>query len=400
MHRLAAALRITNTFAELLERRGFSDDERTRSFLDPKLADLTSPVNMADRGVAIDRIAFGIRNKEGIVLFGDYDCDGITSVTILTEVIRVLGGTVVPMVASRFQGGYGLSDPAVDRILATKPSLVITCDCGSSDHERVSRLRGQGVDVVVIDHHLVPMESLPVVAFLNPQRPDCGFPYKHLASCGLALSLAAGLRALMSPALDMRRWLDLVAIGTVADLVPLNGDNRALVRAGMRVMERRERVGLRALAELARVSMASVSSETISFDIAPRINAPGRLGSPEDALDLMLATDPVVARGCAAKVEAARAERRRIQELILGEALDDIAKNHWEESSALVVARESWHPGVVGIVASHLVDQFGKPAVVIGFDAGVGRGSARGPAGVSVHDLLRASSEAPISYGG
>ena len=393
-------MRLTTTFADLLNRRGYCDDERTRIFLDPKLAHLTSPDKMADREAAIDRIVHGIKNSEQIALFGDYDCDGITSVAILTQVFRTLGGIVFPMVASRFQGGYGLSDAAVDKILSSGTRLLVTCDCGSGDHERIEKLRRKGIDSIVIDHHLVPDEHLPTVAFLNPQRPDCGYPYKHLASCGLAITLAAGLRTALKPNLDLRQWLDLVAIGTVADVVPLDGDNRCYVRAGMRVLEQRERVGIRALAEVGRVVLSNVTSETISFDIAPRINAPGRLGSPQDSLDLLLADDPQNARSIASRVEAARSERRRIQDAILTEALLDIENNGWKDSPGLVVARPSWHPGVVGIVASQLVEQFGKPVVVIGFDGDVGRGSARGPSGVSVHDLLRESQEAPIAFGG
>ncbi|MFW5739339.1 MAG: single-stranded-DNA-specific exonuclease RecJ, partial [Myxococcota bacterium] len=399
--RLASTLRITTTFADLLVRRGYQDDPRTRSFLDPKLAHLTPPQDMADREAAIDRIVRAIRSRERIALFGDYDCDGITSVSILTEVIRRLGGEVMPHVANRFHGGYGLSDPAVDRLLACSPSLVLTCDCGSSDHDRLERLRQCEIDAVVIDHHLVPRERLPATAFLNPRRPDCPFPYKNLASCGLALSLAAGLRAKLSPRMDMRPWLDLVAIGTVADMVPLDGDNRALARAGMRVIEQGQRVGLRALAEVARVTLGpGMTSESISFDIAPRINAPGRLGDARDALGLLLATDPVQARGYAARVEAARNERRRVQEQMLVEAMQEVEERGWSDAPALVVARPGWHPGVVGIVASQLVEHYGRPAVVIGFDGAVGRGSVRGVDGVSVYDLLVASREAPIQFGG
>ena len=399
--RLAGALKLTTTFADLLDRRGFADDVATRAFLDPKLANLTPPQDMADRSTAIERITRAIRKHERIVLFGDYDCDGITSVAILTEMIRQLGGDLRPHLANRFEGGYGLSDPAVDRILEEGPSLLVTCDCGSSDHERLERLRHRGVDVVVLDHHLVPDEPLPAHAFLNPRRPDCAFPYKNLASCGLALSLAAGLRAEMAPGMDVRPWLDLVAVGTVADMVPLDGDNRALARAGMRVIEKGQRVGLRALAELARVSLGGgVTSETISFDIAPRINAPGRLGNPLDALNLLLSTDPVEARGFAGKVEAARTERRRVQELMLLEAVQDVEANGWTDAPALVLSRPGWHPGVVGIVASQLCEQYGRPAVVIGFDGSTGRGSVRGVDGISVYDLLVKSREAPIHFGG
>jgi single-stranded-DNA-specific exonuclease len=398
---LATALRVTTTFADLLIRRGFGDDDRTRQFLDPKLANLTPPNHMADRDVAVDRISRGIEQHERIVLFGDYDCDGITSVAILTEVIRRLGGTVHPLLANRFSGGYGLSDAAVDAVIEQLPTLLLTCDCGSSDHDRLERLKRHGIDVVVIDHHLVPSEPLPSLAFLNPRRPDCGFGYKNLASCGLALSLAAGLRAQLDPSVDVRPWLDLVAVGTVADMVPLDGDNRALARAGMRMIEKGQRVGMRALAEIARVSLeAGVTAETISFDIAPRINAPGRLGNPQDALDLLLSTDVVQARGYAAKVEASRNERRRIQEQMLVEALHDVESHGWAQAPALVLSRPEWHPGVVGIVASQLVEHYGRPAVVIGFDGSVGRGSVRGPRGVSVYDLLCASREVPILFGG
>lgn len=397
---LAGALRVTTTFADLLERRGYRDDEATKRFLDPKLAHLTPPHDMADRALAVDRICSAIRRREPIALFGDYDCDGITSVAILTEIIERLGGAVTPHVANRFEGGYGLSDPAVDRILMSRTALVVTCDCGSSDHERLERLRRDGVDAVVIDHHLVPKQELPALAFLNPRRPTCAFPYKHLASCGLALSLAAGLRAQMDPSIDVRRWLDLVAIGTVADMVPLDGDNRALARAGMRVIERGERVGLRALSEFARVSLSAITSESISFDIAPRINAPGRLGDAQDALRLLLARDPIEARGYAAKVEAARNERRRIQEEMLVEAIAEVEAQGWAHAPALVLAKPGWHPGVVGIVASQLVELYGRPAVVIGFDGKIARGSVRGPTGVSVYDLLTASRDAPIHFGG
>jgi len=399
--RLGGALNVSTTFADLLIRRGYGDDDRTRRFLDPKLAGLTPPGSMADRDAAIERIARAIRRRERIAVFGDYDCDGITSVAILTEVIRALGGDLQPLLANRFSGGYGLSDPAVDRILERCPSLVVTCDCGSSDHERLQRLRARGIDAVVIDHHLVPQEPLPTHAFLNPRRPDCGFPYKNLASCGLSLGLAAGLRARLDPRLDIRHWLDLVALGTVADMVKLDGDNRALARAGLRVLEQGRRVGLRALADAARVSLASgITSEVISFDLAPRINAPGRLGDPMDALRLLLSNDPSEARTVAARVESMRNERRRVQDQMLAEALQEVQDHGWSDAPALVLARPGWHPGVAGIVASQIVDRFGRPTVIIGFDGKVGRGSVRGVDGVSVYDLLVASRDAPVAFGG
>ncbi len=398
---LARALGVTITLADVLHRRGRGDDDETRRFLDPRLGQLTPPHEMAGRAAAVDRIARAIRARERIAIFGDYDCDGITSVAILTEVITALGGDIEPLLADRFGGGYGLTDEAASRVLEARPSLLITCDCGSSDHPRLERLRAAGVDVVVIDHHLVPDEPIPVVAFLNPHRPDCPFPYKNLSSCGLALSLAAGLRAVLDSRLDVRRWLDLVAIGTVADVVPLDGDNRVLVRAGMRMIQSSPRPGLRWLASLANVALdAGVTSDTIAFDIAPRLNAPGRLGSARPALDLLMASDATRAREGAAQLEELRTQRRQIQARIAAEALEEIEREGFCDDPAIVVGRQGWHPGVVGIVAAQLVERFGRPAVVVAFEGATGRGSARGPAGSRLYDLLSRCKDAPMSFGG
>lgn len=398
---LARALGVTVTLADVLHRRGRGDDDETRRFLDPRLGQLTPPHEMAGRAAAVDRIARAIRARERIAIFGDYDCDGITSVAILTEVITALGGDIEPLLADRFGGGYGLTDEATTRLLEGNPSLLITCDCGSSDHPRLERLRASGVDVVVIDHHLVPDEPIPVVAFLNPHRPDCPFPYKNLSSCGLALSLAAGLRAALDSRLDVRRWLDLVAIGTVADVVPLDGDNRVLVRAGMRMIQSSPRPGLRWLASLANVALeAGVTSDTIAFDIAPRLNAPGRLGSARPALDLLMASDATRAREGAAQLEELRTQRRQIQARIAAEALEEIEREGFGGNPAIVVGRQGWHPGVVGIVAAQLVERFGRPAVVVAFEGATGRGSARGPAGSRLYDLLSKCKDAPMSFGG
>src|SRR6185437_13889976 len=217
-----------------------------------------------DRDASAERIARAVRAGERICVFGDYDCDGITATAITTSFLRALGGDVTPLLATRLEGAYGLSAPALERVLAARPTLLVTCDCGSSDHERLAVARARGIDTVVIDHHLVPAEPLPAFAFLNPHRPECGFPYKGMASCGLALSLGAAVRKTLGASLDLRPFLDLVAIGTIADVAPLDGDNRALVRAGLAVMGgiagpggRVQRPGLRALAENARFDLAA-----------------------------------------------------------------------------------------------------------------------------------------------
>jgi single-stranded-DNA-specific exonuclease len=398
---LGAAAGISVTIADLLLRRGQSDPAAIRRFLDPRLSELTSPDQMADRNLAAERIARAIEHGELIAVFGDYDCDGITACALLSDVVRTLGGRALPLLASRFDGGYGVSAAAVARILESGASLLVTCDCGSSDHDSLAEVTRAGLDVIVIDHHLVPERPLPVLAFLNPHRPECGFAYKGLASCGLALSVAAAVRARLGKPLDLRRWLDLVAIGTIADVAPLDGDNRALVRAGLRVLGEARRPGLRALLELARIDPGHpVTGEDVAFRIAPRINAPGRLGRPDAALTLLLAGSAEAARAAGAELERSSVERRAIQERMLSEAIEEIEREGWTDRPAIVVGREGWNHGIVGIVAGRLATRYGRPTIAIGFESGRGRGSVRGPRGSRLHDRLSTISDVLTRFGG
>jgi single-stranded-DNA-specific exonuclease len=363
--------------------------ETARRFLSPRLADLSSPANMLDRAVAAARLARAIRSGERIAVFGDYDCDGITATAVLTELLRALGAEVVPLVARRFEGGYGVSSPAVQRILATGARLLVTCDCGSSDHVSLRALAEQGVEVIVIDHHLVPEEPLPALAFLNPHRPGCGFAFKGLASCGLALSVGAAVRAELGRTLDLKSVLDLVAIGTIADVAPLVADNRALVRSGLTLLSEARRPGLRALFELAGIERnAPLTAEDVAYRIAPRLNAPGRLGSPDLTLELLLERNETRAVAIAGEVEQTNLMRKAAQDAILTEALAEVEEQGYAKRPALVLGREGWGQGLVGIVAGRLADRFGRPAIVVGFEAGFGRGSVRGPAGCRLHDAL------------
>jgi len=391
------------TAAQVLLHRGVRDAEEARPFLDSTLRGLSSPEPMADRALASERITRAIRAGERIVVFGDYDVDGTTSAVILSEVIAALGGDVRVLIADRFHGGYGLSDQGLDRCLAERPGLLVTCDCGSSDHERITKARAHGVDVIVVDHHLVPEEALPALAFLNPHRPECGFAYKGLCSAGLAFSLGAALRSEMGAKLDLRAWLDLVAIGTIADLAPLTGDNRRLVRAGLKNLgSPNTRPALVALRQAAKIpESAQLTARDVAFRFAPRLNAPGRLGVADLTLRFLTAKTPKEALRLLQDVEAQNEERKALTNRATEEAHSQVVELYGDTpEEGVVVASETWHRGVVGIVAARLVDAFGVPAVVIALDGQHGHGSARTTSGFDVYNALAHCASDLSAWGG
>jgi len=396
---LARDLGVSVTAASALSSRGYGGPAEARAFLEPRLSTLSSPDAMRGRREAVDRLARAVRAKERVCVFGDYDADGVTSAAVMTEVLRLLGAEVVTCLADRFDGGYGVSNEAMERILGHSPTLLVTCDCGTSDHERLALARRRGVDVIVIDHHRVPDEPLPVLAFLNPHRADCDYPYKGLASVGLALTLVAGVRAELGVTLDVRRWLDLVALGTIADVAPLDGDNRPLVRAGLGVLSQASRPGIAALAAVTQ-TRGPLTGEDVAFRYAPRINAPGRLGKPDLALELLLAPTAAAAGPLAAEVHAVCEQRKALDRHVLAEALELLEDPALASLPVIVLGKPGWHQGIVGIVAGRLASRFGKPTIVIGFDGATGRGSARGPAGFPLHDALTLAREALLGFGG
>ena len=389
--------------AQVLLHRGIADAGAATTFLNPRLAELTPPDGMADWDAAVGRIADGIRRREQIVVFGDYDVDGMTSATIVADTIAHFGGRVERLVANRFDGGYGFSAPALARCMAHRPSLIVTCDCGSADHERLEEARRTDIDVVVIDHHLVPEQALPATAFLNPHRPDCAFPTKGLCSAGLAFFVAAGLRRALQRPFDVRRLLDLVALGTIADVAPLTDDNRRLVRAGMlRLGSDQARPGVIALRESAGLPPRSLGAMEIAFRLAPRLNAAGRLGDASVALRLLGATNVADARELAAELEAINLERRAQDQRCTEEAVRQVEEIYGKEpAGGIVVASPAWHRGVVGITAARLVDRFGVSVAVVAFDDdGVGHGSARTTDDGDVHGALSAAKTELIGFGG
>lgn len=400
---LADACGLGLSAAQVLLHRGIGDPAEARAFLDATLRGLSSPEPMADRDAAAKRIARAIRASERIVVFGDYDVDGTTSAVILSQIVSALGGEVRTLIADRFRGGYGLSDEALSRCLAEGPGLIVTCDCGSSDHPRIAKASARGVDVIVVDHHLVPDEAIPAFAFLNPHRADCGFGYKGLCSAGLAFSLGAALRAEMRSKLDLRHWLDLVAIGTIADLAPLTGDNRRLVRAGLQALgTAQSRPALRAMRQTAKIGeRAHLTARDVAFRFAPRLNAPGRLGAADLTLRFLMADAPSDAWSLLEQIEAKNEERKALTDRATREAVAQAQEVYGDAPEhGIVVASDDWHRGVVGIAAARLVDSFGVPVVVISFDGDSGHGSVRAPAGFDVYGALSRCAANLTAWGG
>lgn len=418
---LATAVGVRPTTAQLLLRRGISSIEQARRFLEPRLAQLRAPetdgATMAGFGRAADRLAAAVISGEPIGLFGDYDADGVTTTALLGSFLRDAGATVHARVARR-DAGYGFSVEMADYLADAGCRLVVTGDCGTSDHDALARARARGVEVIVVDHHQVPERQPDALALINPHQPGCRFPFKGLASVGVGFYLAAAvrtrLRAASRPAPDPRELLDLAALGTIADLVPLHDENRVLVAAGLRELSRGRRPGLRALLELQGLLIPHteppqlaggrpLSAFDVSFRVAPLLNAPGRLGDAQLALDLLLERDLQRASELAAACLETNQRRREIQEHVYQEAcaqLDGAPERAGRH--AIVVAGEGWHHGVVGIVASKLVERYRRPAVVIGLEGDHGRGSARVPLGcsLSLYQGLLTCAEHLVRFGG
>ena len=351
---------------------------------------------MPDLPRALERLVAALGAGETIGVFGDYDVDGVTTAAVLASAFRAMGGKVIPRAASR-HAGYGVGVEDVARFAADGCRVLVTGDCGTSDHEALAAARARGIDVIVIDHHELPAAETPAYALINSRRPDDAFPFKGLASCGVAFYLAAALRTRLGATFDPRELLDLVALGTIADLVPLTDENRILVAAGLKVLSARKRPGLAALAVRAELTEGPITAHQAAFRLTPRLNAAGRLGEAQLALDLLLAS-PADAERLAAAIEEQNTERQRIQELVWMEARAQAAEQ--ADAPAIVVGAEGWHHGVVGIIAARLVDGFARPAIAIGFKDGEGRGSARTVAGVNLFDALGACREHLTRFGG
>ncbi len=386
----------------LLGRKGFLTDAEVRSFLEPRLNSLGDPLLLPNMSKAVDRTLSAIDASERIVLFGDYDVDGVTSMALLAEMLRAYGAAPDLFLPLRIEEGYGLSQESVERCCELhRPQLLIAIDCGTSSVNEIAALKKSGVDVIVLDHH-EPKKELPdCVAVVNPKvaREKSG---DYLCSAGVVFKLChALLKKRPVPEFNLKSRLDLVALGTVADIVPLHLENRILVRAGARQIASSRRPGLRKLMEIAAVR-PPIATEDIGFRLGPRLNAAGRLHTAEKALRLLLTEDENEATELAELLDAQNRERQSVEKELLAAVEEQIA-NQFDRAAhaAIVVGARDWHPGVLGIVASRIARKYHRPTIIIGFDAnGVGKGSGRSIEGFSLVAALEQCSNLLVKFGG
>jgi len=397
--RLAEALGISRTTAEVLIRRGHGTPEAARAFLDQDGV-LHDPMLLGDMEAACTRIERAIAAGERICVHGDYDADGICATALALTVIRELGANVESHLPSRFEEGYGLAVETVERLASDGVRLLVTVDCGITAVDAVARGQALGMDVIVTDHHR-PGAALPDCTRVCTRPSE--YPFPELCGTGVVFKLAEALhrRAGRDPA-ELERHLDLVALATVADVVPLRDENRGLVRAGLRRLQRTSKPGLRALMAVARVDRAHASSTDVGFRLAPRINAAGRLCHPDAALELLLTADEPRARALAERLEALNRERQAVEDGILREAIDEVeaSDDEWRARRAYVLHGPDWHEGVIGIVASRLVERYGRPVVLIAGDGEEAKGSGRSIPAYDLHAGLSATAAHLTRFGG
>lgn len=413
---MADALGISALLAQCLVNRGVDNTDGARRFLTPRLRDLCDPLLIPNMDRAVERLCIARTRREQLLIFGDYDVDGVTSTALLREVLQALGWIVDFYLPGRFGEGYGLSQLAAEKCLARCPAtLLLAVDCGSTSVETVQWLQGQGTDVIILDHHQISDPPPAAVALVNPlgnsHRAGPGVPsanpFTELSSVGLSFKLAhalvkRGRQEQWPEALqfDLRPLLDLVALGTVADLVPLKGENRILVRAGLNHLNAWKRTGLRALRKVASIEGVAGCHE-IGFQLAPRLNAAGRLEHAVEALDLLLAADDQSASALAQSLDAKNRERQSIQREIAEEAIASIRSQFQAERDYVIVeGRDNWHIGIVGIVASKVLQEFYRPTLILGREGEEWRGSGRSIEGFDLAEALRFCNQFLLRHGG
>ena len=384
----------------VLASRGVECAEDAAEFLTQETSLTYSPFLMRDMDKAVERIAQAVAAGERIAIFGDYDVDGITATCIMVDYLKSRGADVLHYIPRRIEDGYGLSRDAIEGLRKGGATLLVTVDCGITGVEEVAFARSIGMDVVVTDHHECK-ETLPVAcAVVDPRRGDCEYPFKHLAGCGVALKLVLALGGPDREEALFSRYCTLAAVGTVADVMQMTGENRTIVSRGLATLDRSDFIGLHALLKEAGLAGREISSVQIGFVLAPRINAAGRMGAADMAADLLLCQDPAQAEELAKALCALNRERQCVEQTIYSQAEEMIEQLPEEERRALVLASDTWHQGVVGIVASRLSEKYSRPSFMIHLNGGVGKGSCRSWGGFNLFAALENCKDLLLGFGG
>ena len=386
--------------SSVLASRGVSCPEQATEFLTQETTLVHSPFLMKDMDKAVARIDRALSDGERIAIFGDYDVDGITATCIMVDYLKGRGADVVHYIPRRIEDGYGLSCEAIEGLRRGGATLLVTVDCGITGVDEVAFARSIGMDVVVTDHHECK-ETLPVAAaVVDPRRTDCEYPFKHLAGCGVALKLVLALGGPDREEALFSRYCTLAAIGTVADVMQMTGENRTIVSRGLASLDRSDFIGLHALLKEAGLAGREISSVQIGFVLAPRINAAGRMGAADMAADLLLCQDAAQAEELAKSLCALNRERQSVEQTIYSQAEAMIEELPEDQRRALVLASETWHQGVVGIVASRLSEKYSRPSFMIHLNGGVGKGSCRSWGGFNLFAALESCSDLLLGFGG
>ena len=396
---IAAKHGISEIIAKVLLNRGISEENDVDAFLHPKLENLNDPFLLNDMEIAVNRIIECVESKQKITVYGDYDVDGITSIATLSKFLTELGIENDYYLPNRLDEGYGLNNKALDKIAASGTKLLITVDCGISAYEEIEYAKSIGLEVIVTDHHECP-EKLPIAtAVIDPKREDSTYPFSSLAGVGVTFKLIHAIALKLN--LDRKRYLkylDIICLGTVADIVPLIDENRIIVNYGLMLVRETRNIGLRALIDI--TGYSSIDSTAISFGIAPRINACGRMGEAEIALKLLLTASETEARAIAVKLNELNKERQEVEKKIINEAIEIIERDKLFNNDIIVVGNPDWHHGVIGIVASKITELYYKPSVLISFEDGIGKGSGRSIEGFDLHEALTLCGEYLDKFGG
>ena len=388
----------TPLLSRVLAARGITDRAEAQRLLSPEQEALWAPELLKDMDRAVSRIRLALQRQECIAVYGDYDVDGITATCLLTQHLKELGGNILSYIPDRLEEGYGLNYEAIDYLTTLQVSLIITVDCGITAVDEVAYAAQHGIDVVITDHHACKDVLPNAAAVVDPHRPDCTYPFKGLAGVGVALKLALALTSPEQRSAVFTKFCDVTAIGTVADVMPMMGENRTIVQMGLARVNPPSRLGLASLIRFSGLENKPVSAVSVGYTLAPRINASGRMGQARMALELLLTKDPQRAEELAEGLCALNRERQAIESEIFTQCVQRLEAS--PQQNAVVLADERWHQGVVGIVASRLAEKFACPTFMICLDHGIGKGSCRSWGGVNLFSLLQGCANLLESFGG